>query len=63
MEFLSATEQAALVRKGEVAPAELFQLYRERIERLEPRLNAFVRSVSRTEPRDGVRGRRSRSRT
>ena len=53
MEFLSATEQAELVRKGEVAPAELFQLYRERIERLDPELNAFVTVCEPTEPRDG----------
>ncbi len=53
MEFLSATEQAELVRKGEVAPAELFQLYRERIERLDPELNAFVTVCEPTDPRDG----------
>ena len=53
MEFLSATEQAELVRKGEVAPAELFQLYRERIERLDPELNAFVTVCEPAEPRDG----------
>jgi amidase len=53
VEFLSATEQAELVRKGEVAPAELFRLYRERIERLDPELNAFVTVCEPTEPRDG----------
>jgi amidase len=40
--FLSATEQAELVRQGEVAPIELVELYLERIERLDPELNAFV---------------------
>jgi amidase len=40
--FLSAIEQADLVRRGEVASAELVELYLERIERLDPELNAFV---------------------
>lgn len=54
MEFLSATEQAELVRTGEVSPAELFELYRARIERLDPDLNAFVTVCGPTEPRDGA---------
>jgi amidase len=40
--FLSATEQAALVCRGEVAPIELVETYLERIERLDPALNAYV---------------------
>jgi amidase len=40
--FLTASEQADLVRRGEVAPLELVELYLERIERLEPELNAYV---------------------
>ena len=51
--FLSATEQAALVRRGEVAPRELFDLYLGRIESLDPELNAFVTVCEFTEPLDG----------
>jgi amidase len=40
--FLPATEQARLVRKREVSPVDLVQLYLERIERLDPELGAFV---------------------
>ena len=40
--FLPATEQARLVRAGEVSSGELVGLYLERIERLDPRLNSFV---------------------
>ena len=40
--FLTATEQAELVRRGEVTPVELVETYLERIERLDPELNAFV---------------------
>ena len=40
--FLSATEQARLVRAGEVSSVELVQLYLDRIERLDPDLNAYV---------------------
>jgi amidase len=40
--FLTATEQADLVRRDEVTPLELVELYLERIERLDPKLNAFV---------------------
>jgi amidase len=40
--FLPATEQARLVRTGEVTSVELVQLYLDRIERLDPELNAFV---------------------
>lgn len=45
--FLPATEQARLVRAGDISSVELVQLYLERIERLDPGhletgLNAFV---------------------
>ena len=40
--FLPATEQARLVRAGELSSVELVQHYLERIERLDPQLNAFV---------------------
>jgi len=40
--FLTATEQAELVRAGKVTPVELVETYLERIERLNPELNAFV---------------------
>jgi amidase len=40
--FLPATEQAGLVRGGELTSEELVRLYLERIERLDPELNAFV---------------------
>jgi amidase len=40
--FATATEQAELVRRREVSAAELVETYLERIERLDPQLNAFV---------------------
>jgi amidase len=40
--FLSAVEQARLVRSGEVSSEELVALSLERIERLDPLLNSFV---------------------
>jgi amidase len=40
--FLPATEQARLVRDGEVSPVELVELYLARIERLDPDLGAYV---------------------
>jgi len=40
--FLTATEQADLVRRGEVTPVELVDTYLERIEQLDPELNAYV---------------------
>jgi len=39
--FAPISRQAELVRGGEVSPRELVDLYLERIERLNPRLNAF----------------------
>ncbi len=40
--FLSAVEQARLVRAHEVSSTELVQLYLERIARLDPELNSYV---------------------
>jgi amidase len=39
--FAGAARQAELVRSGEVSPRELVDLHLDRIERLEPQLNAF----------------------
>ena len=38
----SATAQARLVREGQITSAELLRLHRERIERINPALNAVV---------------------
>ena len=52
--FASALEQAALVRAGDVSWRELVDLYRERIDRLDPLLNSYVTVVDEPEaPRDG----------
>ena len=40
--FLSAVEQARLVRSGELSSTELVEHHLERIERLDPTLNSFV---------------------
>jgi amidase len=39
--FLGAVRQGEMVRAGEVSPTELVRLHLERIERLDPQLNAF----------------------
>jgi amidase len=39
--FAGAARQAEMVRGGEVSPTELVRLHLDRIERLDPRLNAF----------------------
>jgi len=52
--FEPALGLAARVRAKEVSPAELLELYRDRIERLDPELNAYVTVVDEPEaPRDG----------
>lgn len=43
--FIDATEQAALVRRGEVSPAELVETAIARIESLNPALNAVIHSL------------------
>ncbi len=40
--FLPATEQASLVRSGEVSPLELVETYLERIDRIDPELGTYV---------------------
>ena len=40
--WMDATDQAALVRKGEVSAAELLDAALERIEDLDPSLNAVI---------------------
>jgi amidase len=40
--FLTATEQADLIRRREVTSVELVETYLERIDRLDPELNAYV---------------------
>jgi amidase len=42
--WLDATEQAALVRRGEVSPKELVEAAIERVERLNPQLDAVIRT-------------------
>jgi amidase len=39
--FAGAAKQAEMVRAGEISPTELVRLYLDRIERLDPQLNAF----------------------
>jgi amidase len=43
--FLSAVEQARMLRENETSSVELVELYLERIARLDPTLNAFVTVV------------------
>ena len=52
--FAPALELAARVRAKEVSPRELVELYRERIERLDPQLNAFVTLADDPEPDGGA---------
>lgn len=40
--FLSATEIATAVRDGQLSPVEVVDCYLQRIERLNPRLNAYI---------------------
>ncbi|MBW8712178.1 MAG: amidase, partial [Mycobacterium sp.] len=40
--WIDATDQAALVASGEVSPSELLEAAIERIERIDPALNAVV---------------------
>src|SRR5205809_2733986 len=40
--FAGVARQAELLRAGEITPRELVELYLARIERLDPKLNAFV---------------------
>jgi amidase len=44
MTWLDATDQAAFVRRGEASPAELVEAAIARIEALNPRLDAVIRT-------------------
>ena len=44
--FAGLARQAELIRAGEVSSRELVELYLERIERIDPQLNAFVRVLA-----------------
>jgi amidase len=59
--FAGVARQAELVRDGEVSPRELVDLYLERIERLDPELNAFrvVRAERARAEADQAEGRRA----
>ena len=39
--FAGIVRQAEMVRRGDVTPTELVELYLERIERIDPDLNAY----------------------
>src|SRR3954447_18476298 len=59
--YAGVARQAALVRAGEVSPVELVELHLRRIERLEPRLNAFrvvfaERALAEARQAEGRRG-------
>ena len=59
--FAGVARQAELVRAGEVSSRELVELYLERIERLDPKLNAFrvvmaERALTEADQADGRRG-------
>jgi amidase len=49
---LSAVAQARLVREGEISPKELIQAHRDRIDAINPKLNAVVELLP--DPRPGV---------
>ena len=58
--------QAELIRDGEVSSRELVELYLERIERIDPQINAFrvvlaERALAEAEQADGRRGRGRRA--
>ena len=40
--YTSATEQARMVRDGEISPVELTEMYLTRIEKIDPEINSFV---------------------
>jgi amidase len=59
--FAGIARQAALLSAGEVSPVELVELYLRRIERLDPRLNAFrvvfgERALAEARQAEGRRG-------
>ena len=44
--FLSVVELSGLVKSGEVSPVELTETYLERVDRLNPRLFAYITVVA-----------------
>ena len=59
--FAGIARQAELIRAGEVSSRELTELYLERIERLDPQLNAFTtvlaeRALAEADAADARRG-------
>ena len=61
--FAGVARQAELIRAGEVSSRELVELYLDRIERLDPQLNAFTevlgeRALAEAESADASRGER-----
>jgi amidase len=59
--FAGIARQAEMVRAGEVSPRELVELYLERIERLDPRLNAFRKVLGDRALADAERAERRRA--
>jgi hypothetical protein len=51
----SLTEVSALIRRREISPIDLVRACRERIERLQPQLNAFITIMSEEAMRDAKR--------
>ena len=59
--FAGVARHAALIRDGEISPVELVELYLRRIERIDPRLNAFrvvfaERALAEARQAEGRRG-------
>ena len=52
--FLSVTELARQIEKKQISPVEVVEAYLERIERLDPQLNAYL-SVCQDEARQAAR--------
>ena len=52
--FTSAIDQADLVRRGEISPTDLVELHLERIERLNPQLDAYL-TVATDQAREAAR--------
>src|SRR5690554_2173937 len=57
--FTPAREQAAMIRRGDVSPSELVETYLERIERIDPRLDAYL-TVAADAARDAARAAEER---
>jgi amidase len=57
--FTPAIEQAAMVRRGDVSPTQLVELYLARIEELNPKLNSYI-TVAADFARDAARAAEAR---